>query len=160
MLGFLAELLLQLLFDALFQLLAEVLFELGFEAIAHSLRRADQPIQSWLRSVYSSSAPRLDSLRVGFFPIRCFGRFATSRGSVSFLRRLQLGVLCTYLDLGAAEQVVTQLYSRPFGAARCSPSRWVRLAQSALGARDARRRTSGCSGPGLALLAPAAEPAH
>ena len=39
MLGFLAELLLQLLFDALFQLLAEVLFELGFEAIAHSLRR-------------------------------------------------------------------------------------------------------------------------
>src|SRR5205809_4220505 len=67
---------------------------------------ADQPIQSWLRSVYSSSAPQLGSLRVGFFPIRCFGRFGTCRGSVSFLRHLQLGALCTYLDLGASEQVV------------------------------------------------------
>src|SRR5881628_3768510 len=74
MLGFLAELLLQLLFDALFQLLAEVLFELGFEAIAHLPspwpisqsspgcgRSTHHRRRGWVRYVLASSRPAVSA---------------------------------------------------------------------------------------------------
>jgi hypothetical protein len=87
-----------------------------------------------------------------------FGLFPISRGSVSSSRHLRPERLCAHLGLGGAEKAVIPAFLRLSGVARCSPSRWVWLARCALHAHNPWRRTSGFSGPGLALLAPAADP--
>jgi len=117
------------------------------------------PRTRYLRPLASSSSGQLlGSSRAGSFRTRCFARFPSSRSSASSSRRWPLERRCMCTGRGGGEEARTQVCLRHSGVEPSSHSRWVWLVQCAPHVLDTGRRTSGFSGPALALLAPAAEP--